>query len=90
MRFPVIFYGGEDFTIDSPEEHLRTDPVAPPVPVTLASVIDMWKQLHLAGVVAWDHDRRAVEHVRPQQAYDAVVARWGADLQPRVLPPGAR
>ncbi|KPG80230.1 hypothetical protein AEQ27_12680 [Frigoribacterium sp. RIT-PI-h] len=90
VRFPVIFYGGEDFTIDSAAEHLRTDPVAPPVPVTLASVLDMWKQLHTAGVVAWDHDQRAVEHVRPQQAYEAVVARWGRDLQLKELPPGVR
>jgi len=90
VRFPVIFYGGEDFTIDSAAERLRKDPVAPAVPVTLASVLDLWKQLHAAGVVAWDHDRRAVEHVRPQQVYDAVLARWGTDLQPKPLPPGAR
>ncbi len=45
VRFPVIFFGGEETTIDSAAEHLRTDPVPPPTPVTLESVIGMWQHL---------------------------------------------
>jgi hypothetical protein len=51
VRFPVIFFDGEDFTIDSAAESLRVDPVPPPIPETLESVIDRWKALHTAGVV---------------------------------------
>lgn len=76
VRFPVIFHGGNDFTIDSAAEYLRTDPVPPPTPMTLGEVIDLWRHLHAAGVVAWDSDRRAVEHCRPFDDYEIAVAAW--------------
>jgi hypothetical protein len=40
IRFPVIFFEGGDFTIDSAAESLRTDPFPPQVPETLDSVVD--------------------------------------------------
>ncbi|RPE78445.1 MULTISPECIES: hypothetical protein [unclassified Frondihabitans] len=83
VRFPVIFYGGDDFTIDSAAEYLRTDPVPSPTPMNLDSVIDMWRHLHAAGVVAWDAGRRAVEHRRPFDAYKAAVAEWGVRWRAR-------
>ena len=76
VRFPVVFYGGEEFTIDSAAEHLRTDPVPPPRIPTVSEVIEMWSALHAAGVVRWDPERRAVEHVRPLDEYRAVLQRW--------------
>jgi hypothetical protein len=78
VRFPVIFFDGEDFTIDSAGESLRTDPVRPPVPETLESVIDRWKALHAAGVVQWNSDKRAVEMIRPMNEYTRVLRDWGA------------
>ncbi len=55
--FPVVFFGGEEFTIDSAAEHLRTDAFPPPDPWTLSTVIDMWSKLHAAGGVRWDRGR---------------------------------
>lgn len=83
VRFPVIFYGGEAFTIDSAAEYLRKDPVPPPTSMSLDSVIDMWRHLHAAGVVVWDDSRRAVEHRQPFDAYKAAVAEWGARWRAR-------
>jgi hypothetical protein len=78
VRFPVIFFEGEDFTIDSVVESLRTDPFPPPVPKTLDSVIDRWNTLHAAGVVEWNSDKRAVEMIRPMSEYKRVLGEWGA------------
>lgn len=40
--------------------------------MSLDTVIDLWTRLHSAGVVRWDHQGRAVEHIR----YRSVVAQW--------------
>jgi hypothetical protein len=79
IRFPVNFLKGEDFTIDPAAESLRTDPVPPPVPETLDSVIERWKALHTAGVVEWNIDKRAVEMIRPMNEYKRVLDKWGAE-----------
>lgn len=78
VRFPVIFFGGQDFTIDSAAEYLRTDPVPTPRLPTVSEVINMWSALHAAGVVRWDEERRAVEHVRPSGEYRKVLREWHA------------
>ncbi|MGA1813957.1 hypothetical protein VH571_16360 [Frondihabitans sp. 4ASC-45] len=83
IRFPVIFYGGDEFTIYSAAEYLRTDPVPPPRPMGLDSIIDMWRHLHAAGIVAWDSEKRAVEHRQPISAYKAAVAEWGTHWRAR-------
>ncbi|MFG6504546.1 hypothetical protein [Microbacterium sp. P05] len=80
-RFPVIFHGGTDSTITSVTEELRTEPLSPQMPVTLASVIEKWSRLHAAGIVRWDSDRRAVEHLRPIDDYNSVIQEWGAPLR---------
>ena len=78
VRFPVVFFGGEEFTIDSAAEYLRTDPVPPSFIPTVGEVIEMWASLHTAGVVRWDAERRAVEHVRPFDEYRAALREWHA------------
>jgi hypothetical protein len=90
VRFPVVFYGGADFTIDSAAEYLRTDPVAPPVPVTLPSVLELWQRLHDAGIVTWDRERRAVVHLRPLAEHSAVVVDWELSRRQQSGPPSAR
>ncbi|MFG6477130.1 hypothetical protein ACFXP7_12160 [Microbacterium sp. P06] len=79
-RFPVIFHGGTDYTITSVTEDLRTEPLLPRMPVTVASEIEKWSRLHVAGIVRWDSARRAVEHLRPIDDYNAVIREWGASL----------
>ena len=86
VRFPVIFYGGVDSTIDSAAEYLRTDPIPPSTPFTLDNVIDMWAWLHAAGVVRWESARRAVEHVRPFTEYRAALEEWRAARLPAIGP----
>jgi hypothetical protein len=81
IRFPVVFHGGDDFTITSAAEHLRTDQVPPSTPMTLGSVVDLWRHLHTTGVVAWDSDRRAVKHRRPLDEYRTAVAAWGVKFR---------
>jgi hypothetical protein len=81
IRFPIIFYGGRESTIESAVEHLAPSAFPPTVPISLDDVIDLWAQLHSAGVVEWDHERRAVEHVRPYEDYKAVLTEWGARLR---------
>ncbi|WP_146243995.1 hypothetical protein [Curtobacterium sp. MCBD17_013] len=81
VRFPVILHGSDDFTVDSAAEYLRTDPVPPTTPMTLGSVVDLWRHLHATGVVAWDSDRRAVEHRRPLDDYRTAVAAWGVKFR---------
>lgn len=78
VRFPVVFFDGDGFTIDSAAEYLRTDPVPPPPIPTVSEVIDMWSVLHAAGVVRWDAERRAVEHVKPLEEYRTVLLQWHA------------
>ncbi|WIB65755.1 hypothetical protein [Curtobacterium sp. MCBD17_040] len=76
VRFPVVLYGGEDFTITSVADHLNL-PVRPSQPWTLATELDMWNHLHTAGIVRWNSERRAVEHIRPQDDYRAALHEWG-------------
>jgi hypothetical protein len=90
VRFPVVFYGGADFTIDSAAEYLRTDSVAAPVPVTLPSVLELWQRLHDAGIVEWDRERRAVVHLKPLGEHSAVVADWELSRRQQSGPPAAR
>lgn len=82
VRFPVVFYGGTEFTITSAAEYLDADREATVTPpMSLEAVIDLWARLHSAGVVRWDHERRAVEHVRPYEEYTSVVSQWDAALR---------
>lgn len=81
VRFPVIYYGGTDFTITSVAEDLRTDPTPPRTALTVDSVLDLWSRLYEAGVIRWDSDRRAVEHIRPRDDYNAVLDDWGRALR---------
>lgn len=81
IRFPIVFYGGHESTVGSAADSLAPGPVPPTVPITLDDVIDLWTQLHAAGVVQWDCERRAVEHVRPLEDYRAVLTRWGVTLR---------
>ncbi|AMM21029.1 hypothetical protein AX769_13915 [Frondihabitans sp. PAMC 28766] len=75
----MVFFGGEEFTIDSAAEYLRTDPVPPLSVSTVSDVIDMWSALHTAGIVGWDAERRAVEHVKPLGKYRTVLRKWHAE-----------
>lgn len=80
VRFPVVFFGGDEFTITSASEELRADASSLLAPITLDSVIDKWRRLHAAGVVRWDSTGRAVEHVRSFDDYKVVIAEWGTAL----------
>ena len=88
VRFPVVFFGGEDSTIESAEEHLREGPMPPTNPSTLASFVDLWARLHVAGVARWNSELRAVEYVAPEVERDRVIAEWGAHhLEGRLAEP---
>jgi hypothetical protein len=76
-RFPVVFFGGEDFTIESVAAHLHNDPDWLPT-TTVESVIDSWRALFEAGVVRWDSERRAVEFIQPDDARKKVYQAWRA------------
>ena|GEM_PF-6959053 len=76
VRFPVVFFDGEETTITSAEEYLSFGPKQSDTKLSLNSVLDLWARLHAARVVQWNSDRRRVEHVRPFDAYCAVVAEW--------------
>jgi hypothetical protein len=77
-RFPVVFFNEQGFAIDSVAEKLEPLPVPGlAAPATLESVLDMWKQLHAAGVVRWDSGRRAVEYIKPDEDRIRVIRRWG-------------
>lgn len=79
VRFPVVFFGGDGFTIDSAAEYLRTDPVPASPNPSVSKVVEMWSVLHAAGVVRWDAQRRAVEHVKPLEEYRTVLRQWHAE-----------
>lgn len=76
-RFPVVFFGGDRFTIDSVAEHLDNDPAWIPS-MTIESVIDSWRALFEAGVVRWDSQRRAVEFIKPDEDRKKVYEAWWA------------
>lgn len=81
VRLPVVFFGGEEFTITSVAEELRNCATPPHTPITVSSVIDRWGRLHAACVVRWDSARRAVEHVRSIDAYRTIITERGASQQ---------
>lgn len=84
VRFPVVFHGGEESTIASVADELRPLPVPPRRSLTVADVLDRWRRHHVAGVVGWDHARRAVVHLRPLEDHRAVVRAWAAATWPDV------
>lgn len=74
-RFPVVFFGGKEFTIESVSAHLDDD--APWLPrMTVESVIDLWRALSTAGVVRWDSGKRGVEFIRPDEERNRVYREW--------------
>jgi hypothetical protein len=76
IRFPVIFFGGNESTIESAEEFLLEGPVAATNPPTFESVVGMWQYLHAAAVVRWNSELRAVEHIQPFERYRKALREW--------------
>lgn len=84
IRFPVVFFGGSDFTIRSVDEFLH-DPSTPLSGVeTVESIIDMWQAVYAAGVVVWNSSLRAVEMVKPLAEYTQVLRNWDETRWPRI------
>jgi hypothetical protein len=81
VRFPVVFYGGQSSTVTSINELLDPGPIPPTTVLTVESVIGMYAYLHDAGILGWNPETRAVEHLRPDEEYAAAVKRWGSTLR---------
>ena len=78
IRFPVVFFGGQDYTITSAAEELEPAPVPRPRPWTLDTVIDMWTALLTGGIVRWNSELRAVEMIQPMSDHTRVLREWHA------------
>ena len=76
IRYPVIFFGAEESTIDSLVEHVSVDSTQPGFLDMSESVVALWRHLYDSGIVQWNSDLRAVEHVQPLEAYGEAVRQW--------------
>ena len=78
IRFPVVFFGVEEFTIESAADLLEPHPIPPRRPWTLETVIDMWTAIFAGGIVRWNSELRAVEMIQPMSEYKRVLREWDA------------
>ena len=78
IRFPLVYFGGEDFTIESAADDLKPRPIPSRKPLTLETVVDMWVALFTGGIVRWNSDLRAVEMIQPMSDYARVLREWDA------------
>ena len=83
IRFPLVFFGGEESTVQAAAEELEPHPAPTRWLQTIETVVEQWSALFTAGVVRWNSELRAVEMILPMTEYRRVLTEWAAMHNPQ-------